>query len=318
MRDSGLGSPAGGRRDIEFMTLTEKPQISGRSADPRVGEFSGTAVAMQQSAEDAGGEPRYLMLDGSRQRLFWVGASDIEARPRTDRPLALGYLSVPADANGSAQAEVLEQTEAIQGACEDRGLELVRVLSDADSGTGGDLERPGLRRVLELVAAGEASCMVVQGLERLGGSASAVGTLVSWFESEGRRLVAADLGFDTENSTGKVAARALVAAGQLERRKLAERTRRGVAAARANGAGAGRPSVADRPELRERIAIMRAEGMTLQAIADELNAEGVATLRGGSHWRPSSVQAAAGYKRPGRLRGLENLPGPTGLRPTGT
>jgi hypothetical protein len=38
--------------------------------------------------------------------------------------------------------------------------------------------------------------------------------------------------------------------------------------------------------------------MTLQAIADTLNAEGVPTLRGGAEWRPSSVQAAVGYKRP--------------------
>ncbi|MBD0282171.1 MAG: recombinase family protein [Thermoleophilaceae bacterium] len=45
---------------------------------------------------------------------------------------------------------------------------------------------------------------------------------------------------------------------------------------------------------------MRAQGMTLQAIADTLNAEGVPTLRGGVEWRPSSVQAAAGYKRPSR------------------
>ena len=45
---------------------------------------------------------------------------------------------------------------------------------------------------------------------------------------------------------------------------------------------------------------MRARGMTLQAIADTLNSEGVPTLRGGSEWRPSSVQAAVGYKRPKR------------------
>ena len=38
--------------------------------------------------------------------------------------------------------------------------------------------------------------------------------------------------------------------------------------------------------------------MTLQAIADVLNAEGVPTLRGGAMWRPSSVQRAAGYRRP--------------------
>ena len=31
-----------------------------------------------------------------------------------------------------------------------------------------------------------------------------------------------------------------------------------------------------------------------------LNREGVPTIRGGTEWRPSSVQAAVGYKRPRR------------------
>jgi len=42
--------------------------------------------------------------------------------------------------------------------------------------------------------------------------------------------------------------------------------------------------------------------LTLQAIADELNEEGIPTTRGGTKWRPSSVQAALGYKRPTRMR----------------
>jgi hypothetical protein len=37
--------------------------------------------------------------------------------------------------------------------------------------------------------------------------------------------------------------------------------------------------------------------MTLQAIADTLNAERVPTLRRGSHWRTSSVRTAAGWTR---------------------
>jgi len=56
--------------------------------------------------------------------------------------------------------------------------------------------------------------------------------------------------------------------------------------------------VQDVPALKQRIASMREEGMTLQAIADVLNSEGVPTLRGGAQWRPSSVQSAAGYRRP--------------------
>jgi hypothetical protein len=48
--------------------------------------------------------------------------------------------------------------------------------------------------------------------------------------------------------------------------------------------------------------------MTLQAIADVLNAEGVPTLRGGAMWRPSSVQRAAGYRRPSTPAGGIELP----------
>ena len=86
--------------------------------------------------------------------------------------------------------------------------------------------------------------------------------------------------------------------GQWESRRIGEQTRKGLAAARATRGKTGRPAVEDVPHLKERIAAMRAEGMTLQAIADKLNEEGVPTLRGGSQWRPSSVQAAAGYRRP--------------------
>jgi DNA invertase Pin-like site-specific DNA recombinase len=238
---------------------------------------------------------------------------------RRDAPLpggglrALGYACVCAGANGTAQAELTRQAETIRCACEARGLELVAVLPDLETPPRAGAERPGLRHVLEQISAGEASCLVVEGLDRLGASATAVGTLAGWFDRDGRRLVAADLGLDTETQTGRVALRALKAAGQLETRKLAERTRRGLAAARASGGPAGRPSVADRPGLRKRIAQMRADGKTLQAIADELNAQGVPTLRGGAHWRPSSVQAATGYKRPGRVRSLEDPPVPATL-----
>jgi hypothetical protein len=62
--------------------------------------------------------------------------------------------------------------------------------------------------------------------------------------------------------------------------------------------------VADVPELRERIVHMRNAGMTLQAIADVLNEEGVSTLRGGAKWRPSSVHGATGYRRPASTRGI--------------
>jgi hypothetical protein len=56
---------------------------------------------------------------------------------------------------------------------------------------------------------------------------------------------------------------------------------------------------------------MRAENMTLRAIADQLNAEGLPTLRGGTQWRPSSIQAALGYRRPDSRGHLPSLDGRT-------
>ncbi len=97
--------------------------------------------------------------------------------------------------------------------------------------------------------------------------------------------------------SGRLAADLLVHVSGWERSRISERTRHGLQVARLNGRAVGRPAVADNPDLSERIAAMRSAGMTLQAIADQLNEEGVPTVRGGAKWRHSSVQAAAGYRR---------------------
>ena len=116
------------------------------------------------------------------------------------------------------------------------------------------------------------------------------------------RLVVMDVGLDTASDAGRIAANSLLRVGSWERRRVLESTRKGLAAARARRAAAGLPAVEDIPALKERILQMRSEGLTLQAIADQLNEAGVPTLRGGQLWRPSSVQAALGYRRPRRRR----------------
>lgn len=80
-----------------------------------------------------------------------------------------------------------------------------------------------------------------------------------------------------------------------------ELTSAGLQRVRDLGREAGRPSVVGtNPELATRIVRMRARGWGYQKIADKLNKEGVPTIRGGTKWRVSSVQAAAGYRRPSR------------------
>ena len=212
---------------------------------------------------------------------------------------ALGYTIV--SAQGEAERDRLrEEAKLIQAACQEHGLVLGKLVRDLETGSGPELRRPGLTYVLERLAAKEYECVVVSRLERLTRSAANLGALLQMLNERNARLIVIDIGLDTGTADGRVAAEALVTVGGLDEKKIAERTRKGLEAARSGRRASGRPAVADRPSLKQRIVEMRTSGMTLQAIADTLNNEGVPTVRGGAKWRPSSVQAAAGYKRPNR------------------
>jgi DNA invertase Pin-like site-specific DNA recombinase len=174
---------------------------------------------------------------------------------------------------------------------------LLEVVHEREPTNGKALSRPGLTYALERIAKEEAGVLVVSELSRITRSAAELGTVIQWINRSNARLVAAAQALDTDRNDGRLAADLLVEVSGWEAARLSERTRHGLEAARRNGRSTGRPAVADHPDLKERILQMRAEGMTLQAIADRLNDEGVPTVRGGTKWRHSSVQAAAGYKR---------------------
>jgi DNA invertase Pin-like site-specific DNA recombinase len=210
----------------------------------------------------------------------------------------LGYAVVAAPAGSVNGRELTAQAESIAAECERRGLALLELVREREPRNGKGLKRPGLGYACARIAAGEAQGLVVSELSRLSRSAAELGEILQWFTRSGARLVAVAQGLDTNEPEGRLAVGTLIEVSGWERERLSERTQRGLQAARLEGRRRGRPAVADDRELGERIARMRAEGMTLQAIADRLNEEGVPTVRGGAKWRPSSVQGAVGYKRP--------------------
>jgi peptidoglycan hydrolase-like protein with peptidoglycan-binding domain/DNA invertase Pin-like site-specific DNA recombinase len=223
-----------------------------------------------------------------------AAAPSSPAPPGSARIRALGYVSVPPDVELAAGAG--PQAQAIEAACAARGWSFVGGVREPEPHNGKGLGRHGLTHALERLRRGEVDCLMVTELARLTRSAAELGEILDRLERAALRLVVLDVGIDTATDGGRVAARALATVGGWERERLAERTRKGLAAARARGT-TGRPAVSDRPELVEQITAMRASGMTLQAIADTLNAQGQPTVRGGARWRPSSVQSALGYKR---------------------
>jgi DNA invertase Pin-like site-specific DNA recombinase len=202
---------------------------------------------------------------------------------------SLGYVFV---ADGG---DLPARTESIRDWCAEQGAVLATVVHDADQ------HRPSLAWALEQIDAGRASVLVVTRLRDLCGDVRDLAPLLRWFLGGSRALVALDVGLDTSSDAGRSAADAIAdLVMSVDEPDLASR-RPGLGAA-----ARGRAAVADVPALSERIAAMRAAGMTLQAIADVLNEDGVQTVRGGKLWRPSSVQRAAGYRRPSAPeRGIE-------------
>ena len=207
----------------------------------------------------------------------------------------VGYVAV---ALGPNRERDLDTAARIIGAwCESRGWHLARVVHDISPATSHIADRPGLGHVLDQIAEGRVAGLVVARLSDLTRSASELAKLLRWLDTADAFMIAVDSEFDTTTSAGELAANALVHIGEWERDRIATRTHPGLTAIRTPG-NPTPASVRDHPELSARISAMRAGGMSLQAISDALNAEGVPTLRGGAKWRPSSVQAATGYKRP--------------------
>jgi DNA invertase Pin-like site-specific DNA recombinase len=207
---------------------------------------------------------------------------------------AIGYASC-ALPGGAAALELKQQAEVITRECKHRGLELLEVVGERSPATG--KTRPGLAYALDRIDSGEADGLVVVELSRLTQSVGELGRIIEWLLRLNVRLIASVDALDTDTDGGRLAAGLLSAVSGWERNRISERTRQGLQVARMNGRSVGRPAVADDPDLSQRIAQMRAQGMTLQAIADQLNVDGVPTVRGGAKWRHSSVQAAAGYRR---------------------
>ena len=205
----------------------------------------------------------------------------------------IGYATVSSKADRAGAEHAARE---IEHACQHASWQLTEVVTDRESGRG--LERPGLAYALEQIAQGKARGLVVSDLRRLSRSIVDLGRLMEWFRDAGAALIALDLALDTSTPTGHDIAATLITLGDWESERIARRTRSGLAEVRAAGRPTGRPAVGDRPDLVERITAMRTAGMTLQAIANQLNNEDVPTLRGGVMWRPSSVQAALGYRRP--------------------
>lgn len=201
----------------------------------------------------------------------------------------VGYLRVSTDEQAESGLGLDAQRATIEAAAAARGWEVVAFHTDAGvSGGVAPAKRPAFAAALAAMEAGEADVLVVAKGDRLARSVVALVDLIDEAERVGWSLVTLDTDVDTSTAAGRMVASMMGVIAEWERRIVSERTKGAMRAAKARGVRMGGPVVLPQ-SARERVAALRAEGLTLQAVADTLTAEGVPTARGGQ-WHRATVR----------------------------
>lgn len=195
----------------------------------------------------------------------------------------VGYVRVARREPSAERPRLAQQRDLILSTAAERGWEVVAIHSDSRSGR--TARRPGLRAALADCQSGRAGGIAVAQLDRLTYSLPDLAQLARDAVDGDYSLIAIEEGLDTAEESGRLVGEILASAAAWVPLGIGGQARRARAARRA-----GRPSSTP-PEVADRIRQMRASGMTLQAICDQLDSEGVPTPRGGAKWRPTSLRA---------------------------
>ena len=142
--------------------------------------------------------------------------------------------------------EGLDQTfnslDAQREACESyiasqrhEGWKLVPAHYDDGGLSGGNLERPALKRLLEDIAAGKVDLIVVYKIDRLTRSLSDFARLVDRFDAADCSFVSVTQSFNTSTSMGRLTLNVLLSFAQFEREVTAERIRDKITASKKKG-----------------------------------------------------------------------------------
>jgi DNA invertase Pin-like site-specific DNA recombinase len=131
-----------------------------------------------------------------------------------------------------AQRDACEAYVASQRA---EGWLLLRDRYDDGGFSGGNLERPGLKRLLADIEAGRVDVVVVYKIDRLSRSLSDFSKLVEVFDRHDVTFVSVTQSFNTTTSMGRLTLNILLSFAQFEREVIGERIRDKFAASRARG-----------------------------------------------------------------------------------
>jgi site-specific DNA recombinase len=150
----------------------------------------------------------------------------IYTRKSTEEGLKQDFNSLDAQRE-AAEAFILSQ--------KGQGLRALPEHYDDGGYTGGNMDRPALKRLLAAVEAHEIDCVVVYKVDRLSRSLLDFARIIELFDRHGVSFVSVTQQFNTTSSMGRLTLNILLAFAQFEREIISERTRDKMSAARRKG-----------------------------------------------------------------------------------
>jgi site-specific DNA recombinase len=220
---------------------------------------------------------------GLKRGILWV---ILYARVSTDEQARSGY-------------SLAQQLEALRAYCESEGYKILEEVTDAGQ-SGASLERPGMDRVRDLVAAGSVYVVLAQDRDRFSREPAYTYLLRREFKEHGCELRSLNDRGD-ESPEGELTDGILDQLAKYERAKIAERSCRGkLQKVRQGKVMAGRRIkygfklnvardglLVDEEKMRTVRRIFRmvgVEGLSQNAVYNTFTREGIPTPGGGKHW----------------------------------
>ena len=228
---------------------------------------------------------------------------------------AVGYIRVSSEEQAAGGISLDAQRAKLGMYAELHDLDLVAL--EADAGVSAKtLERPALARALAMIDRGEADGLLIAKLDRLSRSVSDWDRLIAGYfgEKAGKKLWSVADSIDTTTAAGRLVLNVLMSVAQWEREAIAERTRDALQHKIRTGSRCGKVrfghaidpddprrsrkkglpvGLVDLPGEADAVGLMKelkAGGMSLRGIAEELTSRGIPTKEGRPRWDHSTVK----------------------------
>jgi DNA invertase Pin-like site-specific DNA recombinase len=215
---------------------------------------------------------------------------NVQPEKQVEHALLYARVSTQMQVNDGMSMEAQRKT--LRNAAEFAGFSSVEVLLEEGRSGKSITGRPVLRDALTRLDNGTAQALIVTRIDRLARSTTDFLSIVDRAAKNNWRLVLLDLNLDTSTYQGRFVTTIMSALAEMERGIIAERQKDVHKHRRDNGQVWGvdlGPKQLISDEIRNRIVEEREKGLSLRAIANTLQAEGIPTAYGGK-WSASSIK----------------------------